>query len=1194
MTPNILPSQPLASDQDSALAVVRVTFESLEELQTRLVLLPRVEEEGTGAVVLSLADSVDNVDRTAEGSSLLALVPSASLEDVPLEETGAPQTIVSESDGPNELLEGYELVGLDNDRDVRQEPSTTWRDAPFEDILAALRRAQVPLTLCFVPPPKLDDDGNNPPPQNDGVSSTPECEEKKEDDPVGSSSAELNATAPLASGPVGDVSSPISDGHSNGGNLGGASSGGLLGDWSGWTNRVRATSSAQLAAATTTGAALLAQAKERAAVARLATSVGATATHLAPTSGAAPPPTSTTPATPTTGATAAVPAIPSPVVLSRETSLIDQHADDEEEENDGDSDNDEEGEWHGDNDNYEEGEGHQPPGKIVCHTEDDIGHIPIPSVGLYVHNSSGAWTPLNPSSPTSPTPKPRSPGSGLFSATLSPTASAAPPDQSLLTNASLLAVRVSATQGCCTNDTADGTSTTFQWYRSTESSSHPKTSGDDDDKGDGWTLLYGATHAAFQPTAMEAGHRLRCVVTVRSTQPPSRDGGAAAEEVSGADSAEAAALPSPPQQHLRPQVQRVVALVTDGTIHASRQLFDGARQALGRTAQFAGLKGRGKLEGRSFLLQVGIGRSSGAGTKGAAVTIYQVSGQTAEPMHDEGSPLCGVSARLPDYGNAKALDLVFVSGIPDAAPMVQALATDDKRFELEAPHRISRESLLLAIGVANFAGTPGELDSSTALFVNPTPQERLNEYPVLSRVTSDGSVSTVGVIGQTEVLSPSKSPGSSPSIPGSATCDLDASPTITASIPNQNPPHSKPPLPKATIPTPVHKRSVSLGGDTEGRGDVVVAANQSSSSAALVLKLQEELRVAQTKLDGKNKVLAELQRHAARTEASLAEAHRAAAETESFLRRHDAELQRLQQAVRLAEKKAAASDELLRRTRQSHESEVAAITAEVAARDERIAELEKTVRTLQNDKAVLSGAVEAREGKLAHMASLQQSLEDLSDKVATNASLEQRIAELQQQNQQICEELGKSVERNGMVQSELDDARRQLTVALEQLSKEKSRVASHQSERDQHQIRIQKLLAERNSYKHKSDSLGREMARVCQHGRSLRDVERILAEEAGRTQEIEVLRDQKKKATEELQRYQILYEQARRVQLLAGLDCDVTKVLERNEELERLLSELTEYVSAKEMQLQTLKDVNDALQGELRELAKAHMNKNDI
>ena len=120
------------------------------------------------------------------------------------------------------------------------------------------------------------------------------------------------------------------------------------------------------------------------------------------------------------------------------------------------------------------------------------------------------------------------------------------------------------------------------------------------------------------------------------------------------------------------------------------------------------------------------------------------------------------------------------------------------------------------------------------------------------------------------------------------------------------------------------------------------------------------------------------------------------------------------------------------------------------------------------------------------------------------------------------------------------------------------------------------------------------MARVCQHGRSLRDVERILAEEAGRTQEIEVLRDQKKKATEELQRYQILYEQARRVQLLAGLDCDVTKVLERNEELERLLSELTEYVSAKEMQLQTLKDVNDALQGELRELAKAHMNKNDI
>jgi ribosomal protein L18E len=60
------------------------------------------------------------------------------------------------------------------------------------------------------------------------------------------------------------------------------------------------------------------------------------------------------------------------------------------------------------------------------------------------------------------------------------------------------------------------------------------------------------------------------------------------------------------------------------------------------------------------------------------------------------------------------------------------------------------------------------------------------------------------------------------------------------------------------------------------------------------------------------------------------------------------------------------------------------------------------------------------------------------------------------------------------------------------------------------------------------------------------------------------------------------------------MDHDSTKVLERNVQLEHLLSELTEYLSAKEMQLETFKQVNDALQTEIRDLAKANMSKNDI
>jgi hypothetical protein len=90
------------------------------------------------------------------------------------------------------------------------------------------------------------------------------------------------------------------------------------------------------------------------------------------------------------------------------------------------------------------------------------------------------------------------------------------------------------------------------------------------------------------------------------------------------------------------------------------------------------------------------------------------------------------------------------------------------------------------------------------------------------------------------------------------------------------------------------------------------------------------------------------------------------------------------------------------------------------------------------------------------------------------------------------------------------------------------------------------------------------------------------------------LSEQKRKALEDLQHYRTSYEQSRTAQKMAGMDHDSTKVFERNAELERLLSELTEYVSAKEMQLETFKLVNDALQTEIRDLAKATMKNNDI
>jgi len=73
----------------------------------------------------------------------------------------------------------------------------------------------------------------------------------------------------------------------------------------------------------------------------------------------------------------------------------------------------------------------------------------------------------------------------------------------------------------------------------------------------------------------------------------------------------------------------------------------------------------------------------------------------------------------------KHFDLIF-STLPDTASMIQALTEanrgNNNKFSLPllAPNRISRESLLLALGIANYSGKPSELTPVTILFPDMT------------------------------------------------------------------------------------------------------------------------------------------------------------------------------------------------------------------------------------------------------------------------------------------------------------------------------------------------------------------------------------------------------------------------------------------------------------------------------------------
>ena len=368
--------------------------------------------------------------------------------------------------------------------------------------------------------------------------------------------------------------------------------------------------------------------------------------------------------------------------------------------------------------------------------------------------------------------------------------------------------------------------------------------------------------------------------------------------------------------------------------------------------------------------------------------------------------------------------------------------------------------------------------------------------------------------------------------------------------------------------------------------------SDSCDESTRAAELEEEVALLREKLDRKNKALAEIQRQIAQSEALSAKKDEQVKTANKALQQSESEKQSLQQSLRLSEKKTISLQETIKSLKKDHHQELDLREKTIAEQSTKIAELEKFVRTLQNEKAVLSAGVEARESKLSRMEELQQSFSEMSSRIQDEDVLHNEIADTNRRCNQISGELEQAMTALADSEARVEQLG-QLNAALtEELEMERTKTASHHTDIETLQLRTQKLLAERNSYKQKGDSLSKEMSRICRNGRTIRDIERIIVDEALLRQEVELLREQKRKAREELDYYRTAYEQSRSAQQMAGSDTDIASVLERNVELERLLSELTEYVHAKEMQLDTLMQINDAIQRELKELTKSTMSKN--
>lgn len=779
-----------------------------------------------------------------------------------------------------------------------------------------------------------------------------------------------------------------------------------------------------------------------------------------------------------------------------------------------------------------------------------------PPCGLHVQTSLGAFLPL--------LQRPKAGGS-------TPRAS-----ELAVTSSSVLYIRKSAVEACPPRGY------TYQWYKGFPAVLEANNSNPLEDD---WIELPGATSAAFQPSTTEVGYKLLCKVTVMGKN-KSMDSSLMDSDSDSEDES----FYSEGEENETKNTPSLYQLVTPSTVSADLSLFNGARQALVRGAHFGGLAGRGNAQGRTFRVQVEMGYQDRNNKKkdqvASSVRVDQVSGETAEPLHPD--PFHRVSAHT-CHGNSKSLELRFrPSDLLDDASLMSALVSEEGCLELEAPNRFARESLLLAIGIANFKGKPAELEASTVLYPPPA-QDTVLDESFSEESTSGGShASTNASFSTVEHEQPR------PQVVESLTLS----------------PGSKKGASDSQRPRGSSFSSLGSAGDlstiASASEDARLPSSQNASTgpSERERELEREVEFLRSKLAKKDKAVSQLQRQMARADSDLQQANQETCHFQKRVTALELELESSQRVQRLAEETVAEHVATAKKLKADHSSQVGKLKQQVQTQANTIADLEKTVKSHQNERAVLSAGVEARESKLTKMAELQEQYLALSSKVSQQDQWRKDLEETNQRYQELKADLQKATQLETECRQDLEANKATLESASEELQAAKNTAESCRSELKVIQTKNQKLKSERNSYKQKADSLSKEISRICRNGRTLGEIEKTLANEEARQEEVQLLRKQKRKALEECHSYRKSYEQSRAAQELLAQTPSTPRgkgdpnrtalLLERNVELERLVTDLTEYVNAKEMQLETMMQVNGALQEEIHGLAKANMDRNEI
>lgn len=154
------------------------------------------------------------------------------------------------------------------------------------------------------------------------------------------------------------------------------------------------------------------------------------------------------------------------------------------------------------------------------------------------------------------------------------------------------------------------------------------------------------------------------------------------------------------------------------------------------------------------------------------------------------------------------------------------------------------------------------------------------------------------------------------------------------------------------------------------------------------------------------------------------------------------------------------------------------------------------------------------------------------------------------------------------------------------------------------------LCTERNSYRQKAESLSKEMSRIFRHGLDIKQIEQLMVDSERMKRQIRDLENEKRYQKAEINRLSSQYDELLDSQVKSRVPSSISEPvvsqnalhrplsvavstadtsplsIEHKSNLERVITNLTEHLNAKEYQLETMTQVNRTLMEEIQVLTE--------